>query len=411
MRKILCGLLLSISLWGCSSQKTNQLPKQFQKLKNLTVYPANARPKESISFKKDAFYGSTKKVLIGSIGGVTVDDSSRVYIADIQKMTIDVFDSSGHYETHFGQKGRGPSEFEVISGPYINAKRLYVYDPVTLRISIFSLDSLKLLKTLNMNTTNLNKIKTLAKSHVHQLFPINDTKYLVSFSKPIPRPPYAPSKNIDTLSLHYYFINGKGEIISKQLFKIKNSPILTGYINGRVQAAGFSFFYKPLITVSHDGYIASAGSDNFLIKEYNNNGNYLHAIYYPYKKERMTREAALRLNSLRTRFENVPGATTIIKFHQAILKQNEIPNKWPALNKIKFDDHNQLWIATIVKNMKVYQWWVLTQNGKLIARFNWPRNKPIEVIKKGYIYTREKDTTTGFQKIVRYRIEMTPSKK
>jgi len=58
-------LLLIIVAWGCSSKEKSQLPEQFQNLKNLTVFSANAERGETISFKKDAVYGDSKTVLIG----------------------------------------------------------------------------------------------------------------------------------------------------------------------------------------------------------------------------------------------------------------------------------------------------------------------------------------------------------
>jgi len=72
---------------------------------------------------------------------------------------------------------------------------------------------------------------------------------------------------------------------------------------------------------------------------------------------------------------------------------------------MKIDDKDRLWVAAVVKKMKLYQWWVLNQNGKLLARFTWPRNKPIQVIKKGYLYTKEKNKK-GLERIVRYKITM-----
>ncbi|HKJ45197.1 MAG TPA: hypothetical protein VJ991_05135 [Balneolales bacterium] len=61
--------------------------------------------------------------------------------------------------------------------------------------------------------------------------------------------------------------------------------------------------------------------------------------------------------------------------------------------------------------MKLYQWWVLDPNGKLIARFTWPRNKPIQEIKNKYLYTRQPDTAMGSSEIMRYQIEIEPNKK
>ncbi len=70
------------------------------------------------------------------------------------------------------------------------------------------------------------------------------------------------------------------------------------------------------------------------------------------------------------------------------------------------DDQNRLWISTIVKDLDVYRWWVLEENGKLLARFTWPRNREIEVIKNGFVYAKETEDETGLERVVRYRIEM-----
>ncbi|MCC5906914.1 MAG: hypothetical protein JJU13_11940 [Balneolaceae bacterium] len=43
---------------------------------------------------------------------------------------------------------------------------------------------------------------------------------------------------------------------------------------------------------------------------------------------------------------------------------------------------------------------------ELITWFEWPRDEPIEIIKNGYLYTRETDEETGLQQVVRYRIVM-----
>jgi len=73
---------------------------------------------------------------------------------------------------------------------------------------------------------------------------------------------------------------------------------------------------------------------------------------------------------------------------------------------MKIDDLDRLWIATTVEDMSVYEWWVLEETGELITKFKWLRDEPIEVVKNGYMYTRETEEETGLQTIVKYRIEM-----
>jgi len=44
-------------------------------------------------------------------------------------------------------------------------------------------------------------------------------------------------------------------------------------------------------------------------------------------------------------------------------------------------------------------------SGELIAKFEWQRDEPIEVVKNGYMYTRQTDEDTGLQQINRYLFE------
>ena len=400
------SVILLFLLCRCSSRKTNKIPARVREMKNLILVPTTVHPEYTIKIKREISFGSTKKVLIGGIGGIAVDDSGRVYITDAQKIIIDVFGPDGHYLTHIGRKGRGPGEFGYIMKPNIINNRLYVYDPVAFRMNIFSLDSLKLEHTVNLDLSNQNKISGLRSYSVHYMYPINNGNYLVKFGPAVIK---QNPQNGNKMNIKFYFMNKMGKIIPHQILKQKDYAVLTAKVDGRIRSAAFSFMGLSLDAISSAGSIYSAWSKDFLIKKYDTNGNYKYAIYCPYKKVRLTRDAARK--SIVVRSRKVSDQDDFIKLLQDIMDQNNLPKTWPALAKLKIDDQNRLWVATVVKNMNVYQWWVLNTNGKLIARFNWTRNKPIEVIKKGYIYTRETDTTTGFQKIVRYRIEMKPSKK
>lgn len=122
-------LIVPFLFIGCSNHKTNQIPARVKKLKNLTAYPANTKPEETISFKEDAVYGSTKKVLIGQMGRIAVDSSGRVFIA-VKKLTIDVFEPDGRFLTQVGRNGKGPalgchngSELESVSVVGIKPER------------------------------------------------------------------------------------------------------------------------------------------------------------------------------------------------------------------------------------------------------------------------------------------------
>ena len=392
--KQLFYLFLIIITWGCSLQKKQEFPKQFQKLKNLTVYPVNAEPEETISFKKDAVYGSTKKIEIGQIGDVAVDSSGRVYCADIQESTIDVFEPDGRFITQLGRHGRGPGEFSYIKSLQIHNNLLYAFDFNfgIRRVNIFNLDMLTKEGTILLGD-NRGKFKPLEKAYpgIYKIYIKNNGTYLSEYIANS----FNPSKEWQNVKMRgvLYLLDKTGKIASNKLFEFIEE--IRTYKWGLAPIK--PFWGNTNIVLSSDNTVYRAGPDHFLIRIYSPKGIYKRAFFYPHKKIPLTRASAIEAG--------VPDL-----FIKNMKSMNLSPT-WPVLMDLKIDNQNRLWVATVVQNMKVYQWWVLTQKGKLLARFDWPRSKPIEVIKNGNIYTRETDTTTGMSKIVRYRIEMKPSKK
>lgn len=89
-----------------------------------------------------------------------------------------------------------------------------------------------------------------------------------------------------------------------------------------------------------------------------------------------------------------------------LVSQNEIPDTWPAMDRMLIDDDGRLWVATIVEDLSVFEWWVLDESGEFITTFEWSRDELIEVVKNGKMYTRQTDEETGLQQVVRYRVEM-----
>jgi hypothetical protein len=140
-----------------------------------------------------------------------------------------------------------------------------------------------------------------------------------------------------------------------------------------------------------------AEPDHFLVKTYSPTGDYQSAFFYPFRKIPLTRESADEAG--------VSDRRRVSGREISLMDTVELPETWPVLTDMKVDDQDRLWIATTVEDMSIYEWWVLEKTGEMITRFEWPRNEPIEVVKNGYMYTRETDEETGLQRIVRYGIE------
>ncbi|MDZ7680974.1 MAG: hypothetical protein U5J63_04490 [Fodinibius sp.] len=48
---------------------------------------------------------------------------------------------------------------------------------------------------------------------------------------------------------------------------------------------------------------------------------------------------------------------------------------------------------------------MLTKTRDVITRFTWPRDKSIQEVRNGYLYTKEKDER-GIEEVVKYKIEI-----
>jgi len=390
MKKIfLFGIVLQVLCIGCSKKKPSvKIPKQYQSLKNLRAYSVSNQQPDTVRLQRQQTYGHSGKALIGKIRDITVDHAGRVYIADSKQWNIKVFRPDGSYIKTLGRSGRGPGEFVDIIFIQIQNNHLYAFDNRLKRAVIFSLDSLQYSHAIKM-ARNKNSIKQISSSHLDHYWVQNDHKFLMRFiknvSKPMKKHYHRGGKIL--YKGYYYFMNTKGEISSNKLFAMPFRYSVFRPVGKGMVGFPTDLYGQSLITTGAKNNIYAAWSDHFLIKVYNSEGNYQRAIYYPYHK------AELSPKSLYSKF----GRKTVHKM--------DVPKTWPALNSMKIDSQNQLWVSTIVKNKKVYQWWVLKPNGKLIARFRWPRSKPIELIKNGSVYTKEK-TKKGVPQVVRYKIQM-----
>ncbi|MEX2602288.1 MAG: hypothetical protein WD355_11600 [Balneolaceae bacterium] len=102
------------------------------------------------------------------------------------------------------------------------------------------------------------------------------------------------------------------------------------------------------------------------------------------------------------------------EYRERITREYEMPDTWPALHTMELDDQGRLWVATITDSEDSYSWWVLTEEGELLARFEQPadrnsrfvRSQPEIIIRDGYLYTREVDVREEINRVVKHRIEM-----
>jgi hypothetical protein len=390
-------------LWGCSSHKhkkeKQKIPVHARNLKHLTVY-STIKKADTLRLRKVQIFGKYYSTRAGGTMPIVVDDSNRVFVPNAAKFTIGVYNSKGKLVDKIGGKGRGPGEFHEIQSLQISGNHLYVYDGRLKQYQVFLLWPLSYSTTIQTIPKNLKRFKNLRYINHHPLYVINDSTFLYKF------------KNLGNLfkglklkmgiqsaynGINYYIMDRSRKIKPDTILHQKGRKIISTHVHGAGVIVWFPFTRKPLIALSENHRLYSARSQTFLIKVYNLKGNYLRAFYYPYKRAPLTRG----------RIDSISGGNNDIQqARRKVISKTKLPATWPALQAMFFDDQNRLWVATIVKNQRVYQWWVLNNQGKLLVRFQWSRNRPIKAIRNGYLYAAKSNNKRGTYKILKYKIQI-----
>ncbi|MGD8747666.1 MAG: hypothetical protein PVI44_04310 [Balneolaceae bacterium] len=197
--------------------------------------------------------------------------------------------------------------------------------------------------------------------------------------------------------IKYYFMNRERRIISDEIFELKDFGDLVADVSGQHlhNLVPLPFLGQSLIAISDNDYIYTTWTEDFLIKVYDPDGNYLRAFYYPFRNNPLSRDEVVSLIDKKND-----------KYDRDLVEHAKMPQKWPAIRSMFADGQNQLWVSTIVNKAGVREWWILKNTGELIAKFNWPDNRSIKAVKDGFAYALVTDSETGQQKLVKYRVEM-----
>jgi len=401
---VLCGLLL----FGCSTRH-KELPANLKGIKKLSIYSLDKEPATSIKLVRGVTFVAPKKYSIGWyketvsfyswLAGIQIDNAGRVYIADDKVMKIHVFNSDGKYLKSLGRKGRGPGEFLSIADMKIVLGKLYISDFLNFRTTIYSLDSLKVINTVNgRQTVNKKEVGGINGWVRSMLLLRSNGTFLAGFTKHILDERLgSPTFNIGKdRPVKFYFMNKKSKIISGEIFQIKkDEKILLAQFGGRVSSniRPLPFLGRTIIAISNNNHIYITWTDNFLIKVYGADGNYIRAFYYPFRKKVIHRKELLSLINKND-------------WNRFVVEHAKLPKIWPVIYSMIVDDHDRLWVSVIVPQKGVREWLVLKDTGALIAKFTWPDNRVIKTVKDGYAYAIETNQETEMQKIVRYKIEM-----
>lgn len=396
-------LLIIFSLFGRCTKQSPPKPPEVAELKNVKTYASNVEPTKDISITKmttlqgegtDFWQGGDITGLDWMLG-IAVDEAGKIYIGDSTgELAVRVFGSDGNFITALGGNGRGPGELLSIADMKIIDDKLYVYDAHQVKIAVFSTDELELIEEIRHRPIERGqKEKDISGWFAYEKALFNDTTLLAGLVEhPRDGRKGSANYNIGEKRIRKYFIaNFEGELISEILFEQRAAKDLVATVEGReiINFFPLPFLGRPLRGIYEGQYIFTAWSEDFLVKVYNAKGKYKHAFYHPYQAPKMNKDNILGM------IPKEDGRD------RSLIKNADLPEVWPAIHSMIVDDQKRIWISTHQPNRNMHQWWVMNWKGKLLARFEWSKNRSIEKIKDGHLYVRITNKTTNVQNIIK----------
>ncbi|MDZ7680977.1 MAG: 6-bladed beta-propeller [Fodinibius sp.] len=411
VQKILLRILVCFLLIQCSSNSTHDqpeytrtlddIPQDIQEVENLTVFSGDAEPTHSVELKPEQTFGKQGKPYLTKVNGCIIDDKGRVIINDFDKKkeygfpnVLYAYNADGSYRTQIGRPGRGPGEYSFIFDMQAKAGKVIVFDLTNKRLNVYDTDGYALDRTIlleNFKNTNDEAAKGLEFEYVRARM---DGNYLVTFSNSAP--------SADNPTNIYLLMDTDGNLLDFEPLEFPSSPSIRPPKSNNPQSPSLPlpFLGQSLITLTNDDALYSVWSREFLIKKYDPNGTYQSAIYYPIEGPPFDLQKYAKAAPFNYKTSEIEKA-----FEKA---DKKIPKTARIIADLKVDDQNRIWVAipTGIQS-ETYEWWILEESGRLLAKLTLPRDKPIYDIKNGYLYSKKTNKETGTEYVVKYRIELT----
>ncbi|MCC5914178.1 MAG: 6-bladed beta-propeller [Balneolaceae bacterium] len=388
LRASVAIVILAI-LTACSGNTSTEIPPHLVEMENLTVIEADAEPTHEWNLVRAASYGDTDEVMIGQMGQFTVGANGEVYIADRNQNVIHAYSPDGEYLSRIGNEGSGPGEFRQINAIRTFYGHLHVLDSGHLRISRFDLDTRQFVDDISV-PFEFEMVGGYV-SYPGDFDIVDSDNYLIHFGTGFTSGAEGEDKKPKN---HGNLLDrNSATFLDGTVYEFPISEAIVHREGGSMSMMRPDYKRQSMIMMNSN-YIVHSWSEELLFSFYGMDGEYSHAFWQPFDQPPLNRNDILE--EYADRGEPWRG----------MIRNDEMPETWPAFKHSVVDDENRIWAATYIEDEGNYSWRVFSSDGELLSSFIWPRSSDIRHIRNGSIYAREVDEETGLDQIVRYRIEI-----
>jgi hypothetical protein len=379
--------LVMVLLASCSSAPEVEIPDKVASLENLTVISTSISDVPELHIERVTQYGDTDEVIIGRMGVVAIDDVGRVYIADDSRFLIHVYEPNGSYLTQIGREGGGPGEFRRITSVVPHGDFIHVMDRSSMRISRFHMSDYSFAEDVEIPSGGDNDGRYLP--HPTRLSVIDSDHYMIHFGVGL-----TVNSESDPM-IAGRVLNWKGRTFEEDItyiFPANKAVVDRQGGSQRMMAADYKRSSHLVMDIGSN--IIHSWTEDLLFKFYDADGVYQKAVYVPYEK------APLNRNDVLAEYTDVAEPWI------SMIRNDEMPDTWPAFRKMVADDKGRIWVSLITSDPETYTWLVIDPasgqaTGSIIrARGQW---SIIDVMGSN-LFAGEINAESGLMEVAKYKI-------
>lgn len=352
-------------------------------------------------------------VLIGdSITDVSAGSEGEIIVALYDLSQVRVFDREGNSLHNFGQRGRGPGDFQNIRTVSLLSGLIYALDGgANAKINIFNPADPDAIDTIGLpplrTETGINVVNGI-------LF-IDDENILISYL------PATSNDNIDMeLTSSYYLVNSNSTDVKTLVFKSSaNERYVTrtesGFINSAMPFGRTNHIAKLNDEIFHmwtgDDKIQVYNTNDwsntryFSVEELADQIELTEEDYRQYYRDRLNIDLENEMDNLAQLAAQNPGLrTSLISIQSMAQNFDKLHTTFPVYNQLLSCD-NYLWITAPHYDRSIQHLKQLDADGNVLASGTLPVSVEVKDIKDGYLYGIDKDED-GFRTVVRYELEI-----
>jgi hypothetical protein len=282
------AFLLALIITACSGSENNtgepdhirildEIPEHIREVENLTIFPGDSEPRYSIELVPLQTYGEEGEPYLTTVLRSAVDDNGRIIILNSNSdysQSVFVYNDDGTFHTELGRSGRGPGEHGFIIDVQARGGNVYIHDVTNQRINIYSSTDYSFERTMMIEQLPIRDHEAVQGLELGPIIPGKDGNYLVNF--------YQRNSDDGWPVNRYMLMDENGNAVGYESTEFRSSFKAQGYTDAEIRMVYMSmpFIGGTVSGYSKYGELYQAWNQDFLIKKYNEKGEYQSAIYY-----------------------------------------------------------------------------------------------------------------------------------